>query len=158
MQEHKTRGYELTDGKGSGLIRRSLVDDNATLIIYGSGYSKYVPAYCHSILNDWNDQRQDNFKTIEWIESDGSILGFYSLLEQNHQDSKTFAGSGRGLPICARRRLGNIIAVNTKCPDELQSSAYRSSVGKNVMQDGWEMQTVARSGTARTVEWRHACR
>ncbi|KAL7946800.1 hypothetical protein V8C42DRAFT_318844 [Trichoderma barbatum] len=77
---------------------------------------------------------------IKWIENYGCILGVFSPQERFYRSSNiTFTGSGKELPMSARRRLRNMIAANTKCPDKLRSAAYCSAVGKNVMEDGWEM-------------------
>lgn len=149
IQKYKTRGFELIDGKGSSAVIRTLTDDDAHMGFFGNMYRKYIPEYCYSILNDWLNKREENIESLSWLENDGRILGCSSLLERFHRESNvTFAGSGRELPMSARRRLGNMIAVNLNGPDELCSRAYRSAVGRNVMERGWEMQTVARSGTA----------
>ncbi|KAL7903714.1 hypothetical protein GGI35DRAFT_472902 [Trichoderma velutinum] len=149
IRKYKTRGFELIDRKGSNAVIRTLTDDDAYLGVYGSMYRKYIPKYCYSILNDWLDKREQNIESLSWLENDGRILGCSSLVERFHRESNvTFAGSGRELPMSARRRLGNMIAVHLNGPDELRSAAYRSAVGRNVMEHGWEMQIVARSGTA----------
>ncbi|KAL7940752.1 hypothetical protein V8C42DRAFT_356052 [Trichoderma barbatum] len=134
----KTRGFRYKDGKGSGCVIRAFTDDEAHLEWYGNMY------------HNWLDLRQDNIESIKWIEHDGYILGVYSSQERFHRDPNIipFANDRLELPWSARRRLGDMITASTKCPDELRSTAYHSAVGNNVMEDGWEMQTVARSGTA----------
>ncbi|KAL7908051.1 hypothetical protein GGI35DRAFT_469852 [Trichoderma velutinum] len=83
------------------------------------------------------------------LENNGSILGYLSLTKRFHQKSNIiFTGSGRELPISACHRFRNMITVYLNGPNKLRSAAYCSTVGRNVMEHRWEMQTVARSGTA----------
>ncbi|KAL7783837.1 hypothetical protein V8C37DRAFT_413612 [Trichoderma ceciliae] len=148
IQKYKTRGFEFLNAKDSDVQVRALTDNDAYIVNYGYIYRKYIPEYCSSILDDWLYKRRENINAISWIEYNGRILSFSSLLERFYQTSNiTFAGSRQQLPMSARRCLGNIIAVNTKNPNKLRSAGYYSAVGKNVMKHGWEMQTVAMLGT-----------
>ncbi|KAL7903685.1 hypothetical protein GGI35DRAFT_472915 [Trichoderma velutinum] len=118
IRKYKTRGFELIDRKGSNTVIQTLTNNDAYLGVYGSIYRK-------------------------------RILGYLSLVERFHQESNvTFTGSRQELPISAHRRLRNMITVHLNGPNKLQSAAYRSAVGRNVIEHGWEMQIVARSGTA----------
>ncbi|KAK5997550.1 hypothetical protein PT974_02913 [Cladobotryum mycophilum] len=145
VKKYTKRGFLFTDAKLHGGPRpRTLTDNEAFHVDYGNIFREFMPEQYYPTLLDWLEKRRKNINTISWTEFGGRIVGLQSMMQGCYGANKTTFAKSRE---SGRLRLGNIIATNTESPNALRARCFRSSVGRYVLKSGWEMHTLARSGT-----------
>lgn len=127
---------------------RTFVDRESLVLDYGDLYYSLISPQNHKMLDLWLSNRRKNMQSIEWVESRGKILRINSPWnELYHNCERFFITDMWELPDHHRQRLANMVALGTQRPNAMRSNGFHSSVGSNVMRQGWQMIVLARSGT-----------
>ncbi|QYT04954.1 hypothetical protein H0G86_011857 [Trichoderma simmonsii] len=131
------------------IVRVRTFGDRESLVLdYGDLYYSLISPQNHKMLDLWLSNRRKNMQSIEWVESRGKILRINSPWnELYHNCERFFITDMWELPDHHRQRLANMVALGTQRPNAMRSNGFQSSVGSNVMRQGWQMIVLARSGT-----------
>jgi hypothetical protein len=148
MTKYPNTSFTFTQANTSTTRVRRFGDNESLFLDYGEIWRSFIPQHNHEILARWLDDRRKNLHSIYWVESGGRILSINSDWEQSFRTcGKTFIEHISELPGHQQRRLGNMVSSDIQSPDTMRCKGFQSSVGRNVMKQGWQMIVLARSGT-----------
>ncbi|PTB34925.1 hypothetical protein M441DRAFT_154555 [Trichoderma asperellum CBS 433.97] len=148
MGKYQSKSFTFTQANTSTTRIRRFGDNESLFLDYGELWRSFISQHNYEILDRWLDDRRKNLHGVSWVESGGRILDISSDWEQSFRTCrKTFIEHISELPGYQQRRLGNMVSLDTQSPDPMRSKGFQSSVGRNVMKQGWQMIVLARSGT-----------
>lgn len=148
MGKYQNTSFTFSQANTSTTKIRRFGDDESLFLDYGEIWRSFISQHNHEILARWLDDRRKNLHSIYWVECGGRILNINSDWEQSFRTcNKTFIEHISEFPGHQQRRLGNMVSSDTQSPDAMRCKGFQSSVGRDVMKQGWQMIVLARSGT-----------
>ncbi|KAL7932162.1 hypothetical protein V8C35DRAFT_323377 [Trichoderma chlorosporum] len=148
IKQQQNKSYTFIKANTPGTRSRNFGDSKSLFLDYGNLYYSFISRQNYKVLDLWLADRRKNIQCINWVEGHGTILGISNSWDECYRDSQTtLMGYLTELPEHHRRRLANIVTLDAKNTDAMRSKGFQSSVGRNVMRQGWQMIVLARSGT-----------
>lgn len=125
---------------------RGIDSTQAFFVDYGDLYRTYLRKFNLPLFDSWLKERRENAHSIRW-----TVDGEYFVMLRKRAghwsgSDSTWATKGWSLPTSELRRLGDLIALNTRLSDTLREPSYLSSVRQTLMGGDWFVPRIARSG------------